>query len=117
MQNNQHSQEEGQELAAIDQNENQQTNNSSKKNKNTPPLTAKNQTPSPDNGNSSQAPNSSAAPQNEEYRPESIQERITKGACWKCLEIGHWSEECSNDKFIYFYVCANPHVTRKNCPT
>ena len=98
MQNNQHSQEEGQELAAIDQNENQQTpNNSSKKNKNTPPLTAKNQTPSPDNGNSSQAPNSSAAPQNEEYRPESIQERITKGACWKFLKLGHWSKECSND--------------------
>ena len=118
MQNNQLSQEEGQELAAIDQNKNPQTpNKSSKKNKNTPPTTAKNQSPSPDHGNPSPTPSSNTAPQNAEYRPESIQDRITKGACWKCLQFGHWSKECDNEKFIYCYACATPHVTRKNCPT
>ena len=89
LQNNQPSQEKEQELAAIDQNKNQQTpSRSSKKNKNSPPPTAKNQPPSPDNGNPSQTPNSSAAPQTEEYRPESMQERITKEACWKFLQFG-----------------------------
>ncbi|KAL7290676.1 hypothetical protein TKK_0015432 [Trichogramma kaykai] len=55
-------------------------------------------------------------PKRREPKSPEDQEKIKKGACWICLDFGHWSPECPQKKELICYKCKTPGYKSNNCP-